>query len=101
MAYDHLGRPRCRLQGRYEQQRIWLWLVIAHLWAGRLVAGAKHGLPYRRVDFVYSGRALRGKLLTKETALARAAGEDRLVSLDTYPRGRSRDRWNSSPLSSG
>src|SRR5215216_5177768 len=37
-------------KGRYEQQRIWLWLVIAHLWAGRLLVAAKHGLPLRRVE---------------------------------------------------
>ncbi len=68
-------------KGRYEQQRIWLWLIIAHLWAGRLIAAAKHGLPFRRVDSVHSGRALRGRLLTRETAIARAARDDRLVSL--------------------
>ena len=68
-------------KGRFEQQRIWLWLVIAHLWAGQLIAAAKHGLPHRRIDSVHSGRALRGRLLTRETALSRAARDDRLVSL--------------------
>jgi 5-methylcytosine-specific restriction enzyme subunit McrC len=68
-------------KGRFERQRIWLWLVIAHLWAGRLVAAAKHGLPYRRIDSIHSGRALRGKLLTRDTALARALSDDQLVSL--------------------
>src|SRR6266536_162942 len=61
-------------KGRYEQQRIWLWLVIAHLWAGRLIAAAKHGLPFRRVETVHYGRALRGRLLPWETALVRAVG---------------------------
>lgn len=68
-------------KGRYEQQRIWLWLVIAHLWAGRLVAAAKHGLPYRRVETTHHGRALRGRLLARETALARRRGDDRLASM--------------------
>ncbi len=68
-------------KGQYEQQRIWLWLVIAHLWAGRLVAAAKHGLPFRRVETVHSGLALRGRLLPRETALMRAVGDDRLASL--------------------
>jgi 5-methylcytosine-specific restriction enzyme subunit McrC len=68
-------------KGRYEQQRIWLWLVIAHLWAGRLIAAAKHGLPFRRVDTAHHGRALRGRLLARETAIARAIGDDRLASM--------------------
>ncbi|BBZ99836.1 5-methylcytosine restriction system specificity protein McrC [Bradyrhizobium diazoefficiens] len=68
-------------KGRYEQQRIWLWLVIAHLWAGRLLAAAKHGLPFRRVEAVHFGPALRGRLLPRETALMRAVGDDRLASV--------------------
>jgi 5-methylcytosine-specific restriction enzyme subunit McrC len=68
-------------KGRYEQGRIWLWLVIAHLWAGRLVAAAKHGLPFRRLETIHYGRALRGRLLPRETALVRAIGDDRLVGL--------------------
>src|SRR5208282_5495760 len=48
-------------RGRYEQQRIWLWLVIAYLWAGRLVTAAKHGLPFRRIETIHLGRALRGR----------------------------------------
>jgi 5-methylcytosine-specific restriction enzyme subunit McrC len=68
-------------KGVLRERRFWLWLVIAHLWAGRLIAAAKHGLPYRRMDAIHKGRALRGKLLARETALARAVGDDRLVSL--------------------
>jgi len=68
-------------KGRYEQQRIWLWLVIAHLWAGRLIAAAKHGLPFRRLEQTHYGRALRGRLLARETALIRAIGDNRLASL--------------------
>ena len=67
-------------KGRYEQQRIWLWLVIAHLWAARLISAAKHGLPFRRVERTYNGRALRGRLMVGETAIFRANGDDRLVS---------------------
>ncbi len=36
-------------KGRFEQQRIWLWLVLAYLWAGRLIAVANHGLPPHRL----------------------------------------------------
>jgi 5-methylcytosine-specific restriction enzyme subunit McrC len=68
-------------KGRYEQQRIWLWLVIAHLWAGRLVAAAKHGLPYRRIETTHHGSALRGRLLARETALGLKRGDDRLASM--------------------
>jgi 5-methylcytosine-specific restriction enzyme subunit McrC len=68
-------------KSRYEQQRIWLWLVIAHLWAGRLVAAAKHGLPYRRIETIHHGRALRGRLLARETALGFKRGDDRLASM--------------------
>jgi 5-methylcytosine-specific restriction enzyme subunit McrC len=67
-------------RGRYERQQIWLWLVIAHLWTGRLIAAAKHGLPFRRVETVHFGRALRGRLLPRKTALLQAAGDDRLAS---------------------
>ena len=68
-------------KGAYEQQRIWLWLVIAHLWAGRLGVAAKHGLPYRRVETIHHGRALRGRLLARETALGLKRGDDRLASI--------------------
>ncbi len=73
-------------KGRYEQQRIWLWVVIAHLWASRLVAAGKHGLPFRRLEQAHCGRALRGRLLARETALIRAVGDDRLASM-TRARG--------------
>jgi len=68
-------------KGRYQHQRIWLWLVIAHLWSGRLIAAAKHGLPYKRIERVHYGRSLRGRLLARNTALIRAVGGDRLVSM--------------------
>ena len=68
-------------KGSHQQQRIWLWLVIAHLWVGRLVAAAKHGLPSLRVDTVHRGQALRGRLLARKTALARKTGDDCLMSI--------------------
>lgn len=68
-------------KGTHQQQRIWLWLVIAHLWVGRLIVAAKHGLPSRRVDTVHRGHALRGRLLAQKTALARRTGDDCLVSM--------------------
>jgi 5-methylcytosine-specific restriction enzyme subunit McrC len=67
--------------GAYRESRIWLWLIIAHLWAGRLIAGAKHGLPTRRVDNLHRGRSARGRLVVRKTALERAAGTDQIVSV--------------------
>ena len=66
--------------GAMKEQSLWLWLIIAHLWSGRLIAAAKHGLPYRRSDAVHIGPALRGKLLPVRTALLRAIRDDHLVS---------------------
>jgi 5-methylcytosine-specific restriction enzyme subunit McrC len=68
-------------KGSFEQQQIWLWFVIARLWAGQLIAAAKHGLPYRRVETTHVGRALRGRLLVRETAQIRRLGDDRLASM--------------------
>ena len=68
-------------KGRYEEQRIWLWVIIAHLWGSRLIAAAKHGLPFRRLEQTHYGRAARGRLLIRETALIRAIGDDRLASM--------------------
>ncbi len=66
--------------GALKQQSLWLWLIIAHLWSGRLIAAAKHGLPYRRSDAIHKGVALRVKLLPLETTLMRAVRDDHLVS---------------------
>lgn len=68
------------MSGSLQQQRLWLWLVVAHLWTNQLTMAAKHGLPSRRVSTVHIGRALRGRLLPRETALARRVGGDRLMS---------------------
>src|SRR6185503_9259879 len=35
-------------QGQEESSRIWLWELIARMWAGRLLLAAKHGLPRTR-----------------------------------------------------
>lgn len=67
--------------GTFQRRRVWLWLVIAHLWSVRFGAAAKHGLPYRRVSSIHQGRSLRGRLMPRQTGLMRAAGDDRLVSL--------------------
>jgi 5-methylcytosine-specific restriction enzyme subunit McrC len=68
-------------KGSYQQQqRVWLWVVIARLWAVRLIAAAKHGLPWTRIAEVHRGRALRGKLLPRPTALSRATGSDQVFS---------------------
>lgn len=66
--------------GAPKEQGLWLWMIIAHLWSGKLRAAAKHGLPYRRIDAIHKGPALRGKLLPVQTALVRAVRDDRLVS---------------------
>jgi len=68
-------------KGSHHQQRIWLWIVVAHLWVGRLMAAAKHGLPSKRVDTVHRGHALRGRLLARKTALGRKTGDDCLMSV--------------------
>jgi 5-methylcytosine-specific restriction enzyme subunit McrC len=67
-------------RGALKEQSVWLWLIIAHLWSGRLIAAAKHGLPHRRSDAIHKGPALRGKLLPYRTALVRAVRDDHLVS---------------------
>jgi 5-methylcytosine-specific restriction enzyme subunit McrC len=66
--------------GNLQRQRVWLWLIIAHLWAGQLIAAAKHGLPTRRVATRHVGHALRGRLLPRPTGLLRNTGDDRLMS---------------------
>ncbi len=66
--------------GAPKEQGLWLWVIIAHLWSAKLSAAAKHGLPYRRVDAIHKGPALRGKLLPVQTALERAVRDDYLVS---------------------
>jgi 5-methylcytosine-specific restriction enzyme subunit McrC len=68
-------------KGTYQSERIWLWHIIAHLWASRLMSAAKHGLPTRRTDIVHLGRSLRGRLLVRQTALARGDGSDTLASM--------------------
>jgi 5-methylcytosine-specific restriction enzyme subunit McrC len=66
--------------GAIKEQNLWLWFIIAHLWSGRLITAARHGLPYRRSDAIHKGTALRGKLLPIQTALLRAVRDDHLVS---------------------
>ncbi|WP_244474978.1 McrC family protein [Methylobacterium sp. Leaf99] len=66
--------------GALKEQGLWLWVIIAHLWGGKLSAAAKHGLPYRRSDAIHIGPAMRGKLLPIQTALVRAVRDDHLVS---------------------
>ena len=66
--------------GASKEQGLWLWMIIAHLWSGKLSAAAKHGLPYRRIDAIHKGPALRGKLLPVQTALVRSIRDDHLVS---------------------
>ncbi|WP_375274242.1 5-methylcytosine restriction system specificity protein McrC [Methylorubrum thiocyanatum] len=66
--------------GAPKEQGLWLWVIIAHLWSAKLSAAAKHGLPYRRIDAIHKGPALRGKLLPVQTALVRAVRDDCLVS---------------------
>lgn len=66
--------------GAWKDQNLWFWFIIAHLWNSKLIAAAKHGLPYRRSDTVHTGMALRGKLLPLKTALIRAVRDEHLVS---------------------
>jgi 5-methylcytosine-specific restriction enzyme subunit McrC len=66
--------------GALKDQSLWLWLIIAHLWNGRLAVAAKHGLPFGRSDAIHKGTTLRGKLLPVQTALLRSIRDDHLVS---------------------
>lgn len=66
--------------GVLKDQTLWLWVIIAHLWSGRLIRAAKHGLAYHRSYAIYKGLALRGKLLPVQTALLRTVRDDHLVS---------------------
>lgn len=67
-------------EGSYSHNRIWLWEVIARLWTARLIAAAKHGLPYLRIEEVHIGPTSRGRLKVKETALRLNSGQIALVS---------------------
>jgi 5-methylcytosine-specific restriction enzyme subunit McrC len=66
--------------GVLKEQTLWLWVIIAHLWSGRLIRAAKHGLAYHRSYTIHKGPALRGKLLPVPTALLRTVRDDHLVS---------------------
>lgn len=76
--------------GAYKSGRIWLWELVARLWASRLVAAAKHGLPRVRVDEVHVGTTVRGRLLVRPTAAQLHTGERLLTS---RTRSRQIDPW--------
>jgi 5-methylcytosine-specific restriction enzyme subunit McrC len=67
--------------GMQSEQRLWLWIVIAHLWSQSLIAAAKHGLPYRRKASTHEGLSLRGKLHIIRTANAKVYGDNRLIGI--------------------
>ena len=67
-------------KGKYEHSRLWLWELLGRLWEAQLLAGAKHGLPTRRVDRIHRGQALRGRLDVRMTAREIATGRGTLVS---------------------
>lgn len=72
-------------RGEAESSRIWLWELIARLWAGRLTLAAKHGLPRTRYEERHEGSAIKGRLLVRESALRLHTGRQALVSRTRNP----------------
>ncbi|MGD0089459.1 MAG: hypothetical protein ABSE73_06020 [Planctomycetota bacterium] len=72
-------------QGHEESSRIWLWELIARMWAGRLTLAAKHGLPRARYEERHEGLAIKGRLLVRESALRLHTGRSLLVSRTRNP----------------
>jgi 5-methylcytosine-specific restriction enzyme subunit McrC len=67
-------------KGQYRSSRLWLWELLARLWEARLLSGAKHGLPARRIDVVHRGPTLRGRLDIRGTAKELRSGSGKLLS---------------------
>jgi 5-methylcytosine-specific restriction enzyme subunit McrC len=72
-------------QGQEESGRIWLWELIARMWAGRLTLAAKHGLPRTRYEERYEGLAIKGRFLVRESAVHLHTGRNVLVSRTRNP----------------
>lgn len=49
-------------KGKYEKTQIWLWALLARIWENQLLVASKHGLPTSRVDQLYRGQTIRGRL---------------------------------------
>jgi 5-methylcytosine-specific restriction enzyme subunit McrC len=71
--------------GEEESGCIWLWELIARMWAGRLTLAGKHGLPRTRYEERYEGLAIKGRLLVRESALRLNTGRNILVSRTRNP----------------
>lgn len=67
-------------KGSYARSHTWLWELLAALWASRLLAAAKHGLPTRRVNQVHRSVTMRGRLAVQPTSVEFGAGRKLLVS---------------------
>ena len=68
-------------EGSYDSSRnLWLWHLLAWLWQMRLIASAKHGLPFHRKMEAYKGLLVKGRLDIRATVQAFAGGQQKLVS---------------------
>ena len=68
-------------EGSYDSSRnLWLWHLLAWLWQMRLIASAKHGLPFHRKTEAYKGLMVKGRLDVRATIQAFARGQQKLVS---------------------
>jgi len=67
--------------GSYCNSNMWLWELIARIWGEQLVRGAKHGLPYTRMEETLKAPSLRGRMKVMETALEVGKGTNKLASL--------------------
>lgn len=68
-------------KGSYRNANMWLWELIARIWGEQLIRGAKHGLPYTRMEETLKAPTLRGRMKVMETALEIGKGTNRLASL--------------------
>ncbi|MBU5444275.1 nuclease domain-containing protein [Paenibacillus sp. MSJ-34] len=68
-------------KGSYRNANMWLWELIARIWGEQLIRGAKHGLPYTRMEETLKAPSLRGRMKVMETALEVGKGTNRLASL--------------------
>ncbi len=68
-------------EGSYDSSRkLWVWYLLAWLWQARLIASARHGLPFHRKVEAYKGLIAKGRLDVRATIQAFARGQQKLVS---------------------
>ena len=67
-------------KGKYQASRVWLWELLSKVWEGQLLVAAKHGLPTVRLDDVYCGDTVKGRLDVRQTARMFSGGHRKVVS---------------------